>query len=631
MSSMIVCRKSFLPVKGVVWCLFIVVALVGQAPAARRIEMTEFAVEPASLKLGESFVVRARAVATRTTLGSFLLRTAEDVAREDAIPGFPLYISGKYYVEEEGKYFLKDNGALDGDPRDNAFSLEISTRGWKEGVYVLAFFASCRPAPGPFIVARRDFAVVVRGQQVQIEDLGQAGVITGFKALPRTISPGTPVTVSIGLASTGCQGLEITTPCYVTAADALPGFFHDATKKKALYGTPSEPLVTDGSSSDEDPAPGSLVLKLDTRDWPSGVHHLLVNSVGFSDKPIDHRSFAVKIVGAQDHLQVVVEDSCWFAPGTHFGSFLKLRDGTLLCANQFSSDGGRTWQGQTGGFGDGGEPLADGSILGLAYRCLPEEEEDGWYRVVRSLSSDGGRSFEKSSARVFVPEAKAAMGHGPHVGPLFMRSLVQREDGSLVALMAGWFKSDTALCPYGRGRPYSRSYVCESNDKGLTWRYLSTIGYELIGSEGYNEGAMRRLPSGEWLAVLRTGNERDRDCQDNPIMWSVSCDEGRSWSRPERTGVEGAYPCLAVLSDGLLVMSYGRPGAMIVFSADGGRTWTDHTPIDATPYSGYTGVVEIGPGELLVGFGTKDYLDPKSGRRADQLRLVRVRYEQVRP
>ena len=58
-------------------------------------------------------------------------------------------------------------------------------------------------------------------------------------------------------------------------------------------------------------------------------------------------------------------------------------------------------------------------------------------------------------------------------------------------------------------------------------------------------------PNGEWLAVMRTGNANDLNCQDNPIMWSVSRDEGRTWSKPARTGVQGAFPGLAVLPDGI--------------------------------------------------------------------------------
>ncbi len=109
-------------------------------------------------------------------------------------------------------------------------------------------------------------------------------------------------------------------------------------------------------------------------------------------------------------------------------------------------------------------------------------------------------------------------------------------------------------------------------------------------------------------------------------MCSVSRDEGRTWSPPQRTGLDGCFPSLAVLSDGQLALSYGRPGAMLAFSADNGRTWTDATCVDATPYSGYTDVVEIEPGLLLVGFGAAGYLDPQTGQRSNDLHLARVRY-----
>jgi len=600
-----------------------------------RIELEEFRIEPATVRLGEPFVIHARAAATGVKLGSFLLRTADEVREEYTIPGFPLYSSGKYYVAEEGKYSLKDNGRLDRNPQPNAFSLEVSTQGWKPGTYCFAFFASCRPSTGPFVAARHDFAVLVEGDRVMIEDLGsttpgRSRTIAAFDVAPTEIEPGQPVTLSLETGAAAIRGIEITNPYCIPADETLGGFSHVADERKSYFGPPGSPIIADNGDLDRDTAQGKLVLEMDTRAWPAGAHHLLVNVIGLAGRPLDHRSFAVKVVGPGDRLKVTVEDSYYFAPGTHFEKFLQLRDGTLLCAGKRSVDGGLTWQDGTGGFGVGGVELDDGTVLGLQYRCLPEEAEEGWYRVERSLSVDGGQSFEKTQARVFVPQAKAAMGHGPHVGPLFMRSIVARPDGSLVALFAGWFHGDDTPCPYGRGRPYSRSYTCESSDGGRTWRYVDTIGYAELGSEGYNEGTMRRLPGGSLLAVLRTGNERDLACQDNPIMWTTSRDEGRTWSPPERTGVEGAYPSLAVLSDGLVVMSYGRPGAMLVFSADGGRTWTDPTVVDSTPYSGYTDVVEIGPGVLLVGFGARDHLDPKTGTRADQLRLARVRYKRAR-
>jgi hypothetical protein len=603
-------------------------------PEPPRISLQEFRIEPTSLSLGEPFVIHARAAATGIDLGSFLLRTADQVRKEDTIEGFSLYSNGKYYVAERGEVFLMDNGDRDKNPEENAIALRVSTEGWKSGKYVFAFFASCRPSTGPFVAARRDFAVVVENGRVVIEDLGDTATsvnpaIAALDVTPQETTAGRRITLSIATKSATFQGVWITNPFHIAPDDTLAGFSYSAERKKSYYGT-NGAVLRDNGPHDRNPAPGEMALNIETNDWPVGVYHLQLDAIGVADRSMGHRNLAVKIRGPQDRLKVTVEDSYAFDSGTHFGKFVQLRDGTLLCGNRFSTDGGRTWQADTGGFGAGGAQLADGRVLGLEYRCLPDKEDQGWYRVERSVSQDSGRSFEKTQARVFVPEAKAAMGHGPHVGPLFMRSIVPRQDGSLVALMAGWFRGDDTPCPYGRGRPYSRAYTCESTDDGLTWRFLSNIAYEEIGSEGYNEGSLRRLPSGELLAVLRTGNEKDFHCQDNPIMWTVSQDDGQTWTRPERTGVEGAYPSLAVLSDGLVVMSYGRPGAMLVFSADGGRTWTDVNVVDTTPYSGYTDVVEVGAGHLLVGFGTKGYLDAKTGSRSDQLRLAHVRYEVVR-
>lgn len=597
------------------------------APAAGpRIVIEDFSVEPKSLALGQAFTVRIKAAATGIAIGSFVVRTADDVKKEATIPGFPLYSSGRYYVAEDGRYNLTDNGPLDRDPAKNVFALELSTTGWREGEYAFAAFASNRPAPGPFVAARHDFSVMVRGQQVTIEDQGgdasQASLaIRQFQSRPAVLRPGEPLELSLLLDRKRAKSLQLSDVFYIASAETLSGFIYDAQKKKGIC--PIEvPAVTRADAE----SAVAVTTKLATEDWPPGVRHLMVQVLGTAGRMIDERAFAVKVHDPRDRLDVTVEPSTFLAPGTHFNRFLKLRAGTLLTEGKLSRDGGTTWIGTPIRFGNGAEQLRDGSVLGLDYRCLPIEGRTGWYEVARYFSPDGQR-FDEDRAEMFVPEAKAAMGHAPHVGPLFMRSILQRADGSLVALMGGWFKSDTALCPYGRGRPYSRTYVCESADGGKTWRYLSTIGYEQIGSEGFNEASMRRLPDGTWLAALRSGNERDFLCQDNPIMCSTSRDEGRTWSPPARTGLEGCFPSLAVLSDGQLALSYGRPGAMLAFSADNGRTWTDATCVDATPYSGYTDVVEIEPGLLLVGFGAAGYLDPQTGQRSDDLRLARVRYK----
>ncbi len=569
------------------------------------------------------------------TLGSFLLRTAHDVDRQETLPGLSLYRSNRYYVAQQGRYYLTDNGPRDGDSRDGAFQLTVSTRGWRDGAHRLAFFASCRPAPGPFVAARRDLTVTVKSGQVTIADHGDMPLegppsLDLFSITPSAVTAGQGVQLTCQVASSRVTRLELYQRFYIARQETLPGFRYDAEQKTGALPLPALSDLDNGAL-DQDPAAARITLQLDTSRWRPGSYHFQLDVVGGSGKKLAWRNFAITVRDPRDHLTTTVSASRRLGPGTHFGRFVKLRDGTLLCNDQYSTDSGHSWQGSNGGFGVGAMQLPDGRVLGFDYRCLPLTTGSGvvipgQYTLLRSLSDDNARTFEKSTARVHVPEAVGAQGHSPHLGPLFMRSLVPRADGSLLGLFAGWFKSDTALCPYGRGRPYSRTYVCESSDEGRHWQYLTTLGYEQIGSEGYNEGAMQRLPNGHLLAVIRTGNEKDKGCQHNPIMWTASRDDGRTWSPPRETGLEGAYPSLIVLSDGMLALSYGRPGAMLAFSADHGRTWTDRTVVDTTPDSGYTDIVEIAPGELLFGFGTRGFLDVLTGSRSDQLRLANVQY-----
>ena len=255
--------------------------------------------------------------------------------------------------------------------------------------------------------------------------------------------------ISIECRSGVVTAVALANPFYIPKEDALPGFRYDAMKKKSYY-TAELDAASTGDRLERDGAADSFVLELDTSAWPAGVHHLRLKAAGRSGKMADYRTFAIKVRGPDDRLEVRVDDSWFFAEGTHFGRFVKLSDGTLLCDEQRSTDGGRTWQGPNGGFGVGATQLRDGQVLGLDYRCLPQEGPAGRYAVER------------------------------------------------------------------------------------------------------------------------------------------------------------------------------------FFSEDGGRTWTDLTAVDTTPYSGYTDVVEIGSGRLLVGSCAKDYLDPKTGARQNQLRLRAVRYRRKR-
>jgi hypothetical protein len=79
----------------------------------------------------------------------------------------------------------------------------------------------------------------------------------------------------------------------------------------------------------------------------------------------------------------------------------------------------------------------------------------------------------------------------------------------------------------------------------------------------------------------------------------------------------GACPRLLLLSNGVLALSYGRirrptQDDNIVFSTDGGKTWTRETCIFQGLSSGYTDMVEIEPGKILYVFDSVTAWNPES-------------------
>ena len=104
----------------------------------------------------------------------------------------------------------------------------------------------------------------------------------------------------------------------------------------------------------------------------------------------------------------------------------------------------------------------------------------------------------------------------------------------------------TRPCRGSRGRCGYRTFLVASRDKGKTWEYLATVAYDpTIGTEGYCEPVIRRLPNGDLLAMLRTGGNNRPFWQDNPLCQTTSTDGGKTWPPPHRTGVEGVAPICA--------------------------------------------------------------------------------------
>lgn len=268
----------------------------------------------------------------------------------------------------------------------------------------------------------------------------------------------------------------------------------------------------------------------------------------------------------------------------------------------FSGDGGLSWtQPQPALYADAHLRLPSGDQLLLPYYLFPR---DGGMGSAYQIIAKGTRAIHKVKEGVVVtgwprpdrslqPDLKLA-------GFVFNGQTVELKPKGYLATLYGYFR-DTQR----------DSLVAAGSDDGIHWQIRSTIADErcpLEGDEGPCEAALCRLKDGRILCVFRlaSGVAYGR---------SFSSDEGKTWTKAEV--VEGAFsvqPSLAVLPDGRVVLSGGRPGLFAWLNADGeAKRWE---PIDILAHhnacrpdeaidapghtSSYTEVVPVGDRELLT-------------------------------
>jgi len=185
-----------------------------------------------------------------------------------------------------------------------------------------------------------------------------------------------------------------------------------------------------------------------------------------------------------------------------------------------------------------------------------------------------------------------------------------------------------------------------SRDNGRSWQRRGLIAADPKGEVSPTESAICETTRGDLVTVTRTTDHRQ-----SPMWVTHSRDAGRTWSRPQTLFDHGVLPTLQMLGNGVLVLSYGRPGVRLSFSPRGdGRTWTH--PLEVLPTGipaksrawkwerilnetwgsptiqrdGYTSVLPVGEDRLLIAYCDMAYIDARGRRRkAVKVRTVTVR------
>lgn len=214
------------------------------------------------------------------------------------------------------------------------------------------------------------------------------------------------------------------------------------------------------------------------------------------------------------------------------------------------------------------------------------------------ISKDAGRTWSRSAMLPMDNLASLAA----------YDSATVRADGRCLLFLSG-------STPGFQGSPGTNGpLVYCSTEAGTDFHFLASIAPDRNGGPPFMYPRGVALPNGRLLCVLR----RDRDW--SAAQWTEiysSDDGGGTWQFLSRATDFGAPSAPVLMSDGRLVLVYGRrmdpPGIRAVVSKDGGRSWSPEIIVrdDAGSWDiGYPRAWEVSPGRVGVVYYYNDRSDP---------------------
>lgn len=323
--------------------------------------------------------------------------------------------------------------------------------------------------------------------------------------------------------------------------------------------------------------------------------------------------------------QLIVPEHESFCPA---GSVFTYNNGDIHVFDKRSHDGGRTWQ-EAGHILENSTyqyPGSDGEVImfrsanaaggssnaGRPEVSLQKTDKKGVFEADFYRSSDHGLTRENEKATIVLPEEM-----GDWTGVL-CRKIVMLKDGNLMMSM---------YCRNDKGSQIDRQFrvlALRSEDRGKSWRYLSTIAFDLkedVRGEGFDEASLLVLDDGKILSFMRSGasyqaaigsfNNNDWNTKmpfsfglQTPIYMSMSTDGGKNWGNADPITTHGVWPDAIQLNNGIIAVSYGRPGNWLMFNDNESESWGPVIPFYNDLYppdcGNYISMAEVAPNVLLV-------------------------------
>lgn len=300
--------------------------------------------------------------------------------------------------------------------------------------------------------------------------------------------------------------------------------------------------------------------------------------------------------------------------GCPAGTVFRFNNGELQAVDVRSKDDGKTWY-KTDHKIDASVyqfPSPDNEAIHHSFKTRkgnqPGVYEDTFYR-----SKDQGKTWSEFTSIITLPVEMNWSGVAD-------RKIIGLKDGSLLMTLYGRIANSVGLSVL----------LVRSTDRGKTWSFHSVVAFNLtdkVLTEGFCEPDLLLLPDNKILCFIRSsGNYASSLGSSNngnpavkmpfyyrkatPLFMSASSDMGKTWSNALPVNDFGVWPDALVLQNGIIALSYGRPGNWLMFSNDNGANWgpkiqfyNDIYPPDC---GNYMSMAEVAPNVLLVVYGRTD-------------------------
>ncbi len=167
-----------------------------------------------------------------------------------------------------------------------------------------------------------------------------------------------------------------------------------------------------------------------------------------------------------------------------------------------------------------------------------------------------------------------------------------------------------------------------STDNGRSFRRRSTVAMDPADHDLMGEPQLAPTADGRLVCVIRRADQSQK-----PMCITWSEDSGRTWTPPRSLFDFGVWPCILLMGNGTMVLSYGRPGVHMDIDPNGtGETWAIHKALiqgdhgqKAKHSCGYTSLLPVDDDSFLIAYS--DFL--YTNDHGEQCKAILTRRVQV--